>query len=245
MSRFGKLDLSLGMFRVEGTQELWRFFDLKKAHDLFRQSALYLRRVALLRTMDERESRLPGVIRERLTQANQKNPKVRQFIDDFLTISENQGDRVYASCWYLPDESEDYTHMWKEFGGGKEGGVCVVTTVERMGNALFEGGLSIGLIRYVEPDISFEETWYLEQYRSAPFLLKLANHIREREARLFRRHHWIKQPDFLYEKVQLVDLIEHMKLSPLVSEVRNREVCDWFIRHGFPEKMFEFPGDQL
>lgn len=244
MAGFGRLGLSLGMFGVEGKQELWRFFDLKKAHDLFRESAIYLRRVALLRTMDERESRLPAVIRERLTQTNQKNPKVRQFIDDFLTIAENQADGVYASCWYLPDESEDYAHMWEEFGGGKEGGVCVVTTVERLGNALVEEGLSIGLIRYIEPDISFEETWYLEQYRSSPFLLKLANHSREREARLFRRHHWIKQPDHLYEKVDLVDLILRMKLSPLVSEVRNREIGDWFIRHGFPEKMLEFPGDR-
>jgi hypothetical protein len=224
---------------------LWRFLDLKKAHDLFRQSALYLRRVALLRTMDERESRLPAVIGERLIQANQNNPQIRRFIEDFLTIAENQADRVYASCWYLPDESEDYAHMWDEFGGGEQGGVCIVTMVGRLGNALVEEGLSIGLVRYVEPDISLEETWYLEQYRSSPFLLKLASHSREREARLFRRHHWIKQPDFLYEKVQLVDLIEHMKLSPLVSDAQNREISDWFIRHGFPEKIFEFPGDQL
>jgi hypothetical protein len=241
MGGFGKLRLSLDMFGVEGTQEMWRFFDLKKAHDLFRESAIYLRQVALLRDVDERESRLPAVIRERLTQANQKNLQVRQFIDNFLTIAENQADRVYASCWYLPDETENYEHMWEEFGGGKEGGVCVVTTVERLGNALVDEGLSIGLIRYIEPDISFEECWYLEQYRSSPFLLKLANHSREREARLFRRHHWIKQPKFRYEKVHLVDLIQHMKLSPLVSDARNREISDWFVSHGFPEEMFELP----
>ena len=229
------------MFDVEGAQELWRFLDLRKAHDLFEKTAIYLRRVALLRDMDERESRLPNVIRQRMLHGSRNNPNAQKFISDYLTINENQADRVYASCWYLPDESLDYEHKWEEFGGGKDGGVCVVTTVERLGSALVEDGLSIGQIRYIEPDITFEETWYLEQYRSCPFLLKLVNHTREREARLFRRHNWIKQPDFLYEKVYLAELILHMKLSPLVSEARNQEIGAWFICHRFPESLFEFP----
>jgi hypothetical protein len=160
MRNFGKLDLSLGMDKVAGGQELWRFLDLKKAQDLFCKRALYLRRVALLRDMDERESRLPDVIHKRLLQASRSNQKAQRFIENFLTVSENQADSVYAS-WYLPDESEDYQHMWKDFGGGKEGGVCVVTTVERLGQALVEDGLSIGLIRYIEPDITFEEAFAL------------------------------------------------------------------------------------
>jgi hypothetical protein len=229
------------MFKVEGTQELWRFFDLRKAHDLFEKNAIYLRRVALLRDMDERESRLPDVIRESMLHFSRNDPKTQKSLNEYLTINENQGNSVYASCWYLPDESLEHEHMWEEFGGGKEGGVCVVTTAARLGNSLAQEGLSIGLMRYFEPEISLAETWFLEQYRSSPFLLKLAKHSREREARLFRRHHWLKQPDFLYEKVHLAELILHMKLSPLVSEARNREIGAWFTGQGFPERLFEFP----
>lgn len=125
MEAFGKVEISLGLVGVSGSQELWRFLTLEKAHDLFRTNTLYLRQVALLRVMDDRESRLPIVIRQRMALVNRDNPRVRQFIDNMLDLAENQADRVYASCWYLPDPSEHYEHMWRNFGGGDEGGgVC-------------------------------------------------------------------------------------------------------------------------
>jgi hypothetical protein len=238
---FGNLEISLGLDGIAGTQELWRFLTLEKAHDLFRTGTLYLRQVARLRLMDERESRLPTVIRQRMALVNRGSPQVRQFIDNLLDLAENQADRVYASCWYLPDASENYEHMWRDFGGGNEGGVCVVTTVQRLGKALPYDPLSVGLIRYVDPEMTFAEAFELAQYRSFPFLLKLKKHRLEREVRLFKRHHWLHQPECLRERVDLWDLIMNMKLSPLVSEARNLEISSWFISHGFPKDLFLAP----
>lgn len=243
MESFGKLEISLGLNGILGSQELWRFLTLDKAHDLFSTNTLYLRQVALLRVMDDRESRLPIVIRQRMALVNRGNPQVQQFIDQLLDAAENQADRVYASCWYLPDPSENYEHMWRDFGGVDEGGVCVVTTVQRLGEALLDDPLSVGLIRYVEQEMTFAEAFELAQYRSFPFLLKLKKHRLEREVRLFKYHHRLHQRECLREKVDLWNLIVNLKLSPLVSDERNREISSWFIAHHFPEGLF-LPPDK-
>jgi hypothetical protein len=76
MESFGNVEISLGLDGVSGSQELWRFLTLEKAHDLFRTNRLYLHQVALLRVMDDRDSRPPTVIRQRIALVNRDNPQV-------------------------------------------------------------------------------------------------------------------------------------------------------------------------
>jgi hypothetical protein len=50
------------------------------------------------------------------------------------------------------------------------------STIERLISSLPEEDFGLGMICYIEPDISFSEAFHLNQYRSMPFLLKLSNH---------------------------------------------------------------------
>src|ERR1700733_2248127 len=128
MGLSGNLNLSLGMEGIDPDQELWRFLDLWKAHDLFRTGELYMRQVALFRSVDPRESKLPDVISETFRRRNHVNPELQRFIEEMLDAAENQATSLYASCWYLPNPLMDSGRMWNDFGGGDRGGVWWFTT---------------------------------------------------------------------------------------------------------------------
>jgi hypothetical protein len=124
--------------------------------------------------------------------------------------------------------------MWYEFGGGKSGGVCVITTVGRLIRSLLGNSFGLGLIKYIEPTISFLEAFKLNQYRSLAFLLKLSKYQHEREVRLFKRYSWLKQPDFLRERIDLETLIKKIRISPLLTGDQDRKLRRLFIDNGMP-----------
>lgn len=223
---------------IDVDQELWRFLDLWKANDLFHTGELYMRQVALLRSIDPHESKLPKVIRETFRQRSQVNAEQQRFIEEMLDIAENQSTSVYASCWYLPKPSLNAERMWHDFGGGKRGGVCLTTTLRRLEQALLDDRFEIGAIRYIPREMSFHEAFNLNQYRSIPFLLKLADHESECELRLFKRFRWSPQPGFLRPKVDLQALIKNIRISPLLNEEQDRRLRALYIDNGMPADLF-------
>jgi hypothetical protein len=238
MGLLGNLNFSVGMKGIDPDQELWRFLDLWKANDLFHTQELYMRQVALLRSVDPRESKLPNVIRETFRRRKQVNLELQRFIEEMLDVAENQATSVYASCWYMPNPLVDSGRMWHDFGGGERGGVCVITTIRRLGQALLDDRFEIGAIRYIEAEISFREAFNLNQYRSFPFLLKLVDHEPERELRLFKRFRRPPQPDCLRPKVDLQALIKNIRISPLLNDEQDRRLRALFIDNGMPADLF-------
>ena len=181
---------------------------------------------------------MPTAIRETLMNQRGRDPALKAFIEETLDIAENQASRIYASCWYLPDAYLESQQMWYEFGGGKSGGVCLITTVGRLIRSLLGNSFGLGLIKYIEPTISFLEAFKLNQYRSLPFLLKLSKYQHEREVRLFKRYSWLKQPDFLRERIDLETLIKKIRISPLLTGDQDRKLRRLFIDNGMPADLF-------
>jgi hypothetical protein len=63
-----------------------------------------------------------------------------------------------------------------------------VGVLERLISSLPKEDFGLRMIRYIPPDISFTEVFYLNQYRSVPFLLNLSEHEDDREIRLYARY---------------------------------------------------------
>jgi hypothetical protein len=152
------LDEQIGLETLPDDQEIWRFLDRRKLSDLICSGSLRLSRISELRKpeIDERESRLPSVVREVL-QRIPLNEESKSVIDRMLETCEDQAFDVFASCWFLPGTAEEERRMWTEFGGGKGGGIRINSTLRRLISSLpadDRRSFGIGRIRYIPDDIS-------------------------------------------------------------------------------------------
>jgi hypothetical protein len=164
----------LGLDEIPGAQEIWRFLDMMKAKDLFKTSELYLRQVSMLRFEDLEESRLPSVI-QRTVANGPMSAAVKKSFAEMCQICESQADGLYASCWFIPGSAEQEERMWRKYGGGSSGGICIVSTIKLLVESLPSADFELGKIRYIHPEISFLEAFRLNQYRSMPFSLNSQN----------------------------------------------------------------------
>lgn len=180
----------MGLEDFGGETALWRFYTRKWGTALFEEGEIRLSRVSDLRKEDRRESRLPGLFTRALRRA--LPPNAKEFLNYMTRVIEDQAFGVFASCWFLPGTAADEERMWNEYGGGREGGIKIISTLDRLIQSLPDDDrrtFGVGRIRYVLPNSSILETWNLNEYRSSPFLLKLKKHHQDRELRLYERHH--------------------------------------------------------
>jgi hypothetical protein len=171
-----------------------------------------------------------------------------------LEICEDQAFDIFASCWFLPGAREEERRMWREFGGGNEGGIRVNSTLRRLVSSLptdARRSFGIGRVRYIRDDISYPEVFALGQYHSMPFLLKLEDHINEREVRLFERlhrpqMHWDvqqEQPPCTRFRIVDTDLIESIAISPICSPAIVQDIIDKLIQWRFPKTLIGVEND--
>jgi hypothetical protein len=243
------LSEQIGLEDIPGDQAIWRFLDRRKLSDLTSSGSLRLSRISELRKLDQRESRLPSVIREVL-QRFSLNEDGTAFVDEMLKICEDQAFDTFASCWFLPGTREEELRMWQEFGGGNEGGVRISSTLRCLLSSLPTNGrrlFGIGHVRYIRDDISYPEVLALGQYHSMPFLLKLEDHINEREIRLFERFrlpqmHWDvrqEQPPCTRFRIADTNLIGSIGISPMCSSAIVQDITDELMQWRFPRTLIE------
>lgn len=237
--------------------EVWRFVPTKFALDLFtpnpyqpdsgriqtRSFCLRLSQVASFREgekADPNESKLPDVIRSALQLSINAGPG-RDFIETLLVAIEEQAKNVYASCWFNAGNRSQELRMWEKYGGGSEGGIAIVSTVEKLVASLLEINearlFGIGRVQYIPRNLTFDESFKLGPYTSYPFLLKLsgekARHEHDQEVRLYVRKYLLTsshaQPTkaHIYVPFNPVQMINSIKLSPLCSapvqqDIRNK-----------------------
>jgi hypothetical protein len=182
------------------------------------------------------------------------NERAKAFIAKMLETCENQAFDIFASCWFLPGTPEEERRMWREFGGGTEGGIRVNSTLRRLLSSLptdARRSFGIGRVRYIRDDISYPEVFALGQYRSMPFLLKLEDYINEREIRLFERFHrpqmhWDvqqEQPPCTRLRIRDTDLIESIAVSPICSTAIVQDITEELIRWRFPKTLIGVESD--
>jgi hypothetical protein len=236
----------IGLEEFKPNQELWRFFPLWKAEDLFRTSELYLTQVSTLRLQDPRESRLPDVLREAFSRLP-LSPEVRRFMAHYIEICEDQATGVFASCWFLPGSPEQERRMWSKYGGGSDGGLVLVSSLDRLISALPDDmmlSFGIGSVRYIVPDMDYMEAAFgLNGYRDTPFLLKLRNHEDDREVRLFQRYRGpLRHPNCLRTRISFQRLVRSIRLSPLYSAEERKAIYSGYTTKGIPKDFFEYDG---
>lgn len=241
------LEERIGLDDLPDAQEIWRFLDRRKVSDLTQSGSLRLSRVSELRKIDVRESRLPSVLGEVL-QRVVSSERAKEFVGKMPEACENQAVDVFASCWFLPGSREEEQKMWREFGGGNEGGIRIDSTLRRLLSSLpsdIRRSFGVGRIRYIRDDISYPEVLELGQYQSMPFLLKLEDHINEREVRLFeRRHlpqlHWEvqqEQPPCTRFRITDTDLINSIAISPICPSAIAKDITEELVQWRFPKEL--------
>jgi hypothetical protein len=240
----------LGLDGISGDQRIWRFLTMDKATDLLKTSDLYLCRVSILRNDDPRESRLPTVLHDLVDKGPWK-PALKDFLSEVHQICENQADGVYASCWFMPGTAEQEKRMWDKYGGGLSGGVRIDSTIKRLISSLPEEDFGLGMICYIRSDISFPETFHLDQYRSVPFLLKLSEHEDDREVRLFTRYRgllsgkrFVPVPnrqvrEGIRVRIDLERLVEKIRLSPISPQETRDAIYEEFTTKGVPSSLID------
>jgi len=197
--------------------------------------------------MDERESRLPSVLREILHRVS-SNESAKEVIGNLLDICENQAFGIFASCWFLRGTPEQERKMWEDpnFGGGNEGGIRINSRLSRLTSSLPTDVLrlfGVGRVQYIRADISYAEVFALGPYHSMPFLLKLENHTWQREIRLFERFarsqtYWDAQPEQPPCTRFMIDtnLIESIIISPICSKEIAQAMATELIGWRFPKE---------
>jgi hypothetical protein len=224
----------IGLDDLSNDEQTWRFLDRRKLTDLILTGSLRLTRISDLRQLDQRESHLPCVMRDVLGRVT-SNEEAKAFIMTLLDACENQAFNVFASCWFLPGTEEENRRMWEEFGGGKEGGVRLNSTLRRLASSVPTDArrpFGIGRIQYIREDISYPEIAALGEYKSMPFLMKLENYTNEREIRLFERFHrpqcdWDiqkEQPPCTRFSITDTDLIKSITISPICSNQTKQDL---------------------
>ena len=233
----------IGLDDFPPNQELWRFIPTYKAQDLFQTGQLYLTEVSALREKDPHESKLPRVLSDTFSRLP-FSPQVKEFMAHFLEVCEDQATGVFASCWFLPGTPEQEDRMWRQYGGGSDGGLLLISSLDRLIAALPDDimlSFGVGIIRYIRPDITYVEALQLNEYRSAPFLLKLHDHQDDREVRLYQRYRGrLQHPNCLRTKVSLNRLIRSIRLSPICSLKKREAIYSEFITKGLPKELFEY-----
>jgi len=231
----------IGLEELKPNQELWRFLPVWKAEDLFRTGELYLAQVSALRLQDPRESRLPQVLHDTFSRLP-FSPQVKEFMAHFIEVCEDQATGVFASCWFLPGAAEQEHRMWCTYGGGSDGGLVLISSLDRLISALPDDimlSFGIGVVRYIRPDIDYMEAFHLNEYRSAPFLLKLHNHQDDREVRLYQRYRGpLREPNCLRTYINLKRLIHSIRLSPMCSAETRKAIYSEFTTKGLPKELF-------
>jgi hypothetical protein len=222
---------------------LWRFLRLWKAKDLFRTGELYLTQVSALRLEDPRESRLPRVLQDTFSRFP-FSPQVKEFMAHFTKVCEDQATGVFASCWFLPGSPQQEHRMWSKYGGGSDGGLVLISSLDRLISALPDDimlSFGIGSVRYIIPDMSYMEAFHLNEYRSAPFLLKLHNHQDDREVRLYQWHRGpLREPNCLRTRINCEPLVRSIRLSALCSAETRKAIYMEFTTKGLPKTFFDY-----
>ena len=162
----------------------------------------------------------------------------------FVDVCEDQATGVFASCWFLPGCSEQEGRMWSKYGGGPDGGIVIISSLERLISALPDDimlSFGIGSVRYIVPDMSYMDAFNLNEYRSAPFLLKLRNHQDDREVRLYQRHRGpLREPNCLRTRINCQRLVRSIRLSPLCSIETREAIYTEFTTKGLPKSLFDY-----
>jgi len=232
----------IGLGSIIREQEIWRFYPMWKARDFLETGELYLTQVSELRKEDPQESRLPAVLQESFSRL-QVSSAARELLNEFIRVCEEQATGVFASCWFLPGSPSQEERMWTKYGGGSEGGLVLITTVERLISSLPDDmmlSFGIGSIRYIPPTMSYFEAFHLNEYRSAPFLLKLHDHQDDREIRVYQRHRGpLRYPHCLRPRINVVKLLQGIRLSPLCSEKIQKKIYEELIGYGFPKRLIK------
>jgi hypothetical protein len=236
----------IGLDAFKPDQELWRFSPVWKAEDLFRTAELYLTQVSKLRLADPRESRLPDVLRETFSRS-QFSPAVRDFMTHYIEICEDQATGVFASCWFLPGSQAQEHRMWSKYGGGSDGGLLLVSSLDRLISALPDDMMlffGIGSVRYIVPDMDYTEAAFgLNGYQNVPFLLKLRGHEDDREVRLFQRYRGpLLESGCLRPRISVPRLVKAIRLSPLCSADKRKTIYAEFTTKGLPKHFFDYDG---
>ncbi len=184
---------------IEAEQEVWRFMPWRHAKDLLFNAQLRLAQVSALRREEPRESRLPAVLHDgqarsysvqadgRIVMSVQPlTQPAKDFMAFMLRACEDQATGVFASCWFLPGSPAQEKRMWEKYGN-----VRISSTIGGLTRALPDDRMlsfGIGRVRYISSDIEYSDAFSLNEYRSAPLLLKLKSHRNDREIRLYQRH---------------------------------------------------------
>jgi hypothetical protein len=228
---------------------LWRFYNRKWATALFEAGEIRLSRVSDLRKKDRRESHLPALFTSAIRRTSLP-PAAKEFLNYMAKAIEDQAFGVFASCWFLPGTSADEERMWNEYGGGSEGGIKIISTLDRLMSSLPNDDrrtFGVGRIQYVLPNSSILDTWNLNEYRSSPFLLKLKKYHQDREVRLYERHHvppWEENKDSEPKICRRFrfgggDLVQSVSISPLCTAVVRKSIREDLLRLNVPRSFLE------
>jgi hypothetical protein len=232
----------IGLDSIVREQQIWRFQPMWKARDFLETRELYLTQVSELRKEDPQEARLPAVLKESFSRL-QVPAAGRQLLNEFIRVCEDQATGVFASCWFLPGSPSHEKRMWAKYGGGSEGGLVLITTLGRLISSLPDDmmlSFGIGSIRYIPPTMSYFEAFHLNEYRSAPFLLKLHDHQDDREIRVYQRYRGpLRHPHCLRPRINVTKLLQGIRLSPLCSEKIKKEIYDELVGYGLPKKLIK------
>jgi hypothetical protein len=216
--------------------------------ELFAGGEIRLSRVSDLRKEDRRESRLPALFNRALRRV--LPDEARAFFNQMNRLCEDQAFGVFASCWFVPGTAADEDRMWHKYGGGREGGIKIVSTLDRLVDALpTDARRTFGLGRtlYVLPDSSILDTWNLNHYRSIPFLLKLKEHHQDNEVRLYERYHvppWEEdrgRQTNISRKFRFgdSDLIQSVSISPLCTNDVRESIREDLLRLHLPRILLD------
>jgi hypothetical protein len=149
-----------------------RYMGVDKFTRLLRSRSLYLAR--LDKFSDAFEGSLPKPVIAQLSSGERTLASLLGKPEDRKTWSR----QFYASCWFMSEHESD--PMWRLYGGGAAGGVCVVSTYQKLANIVGDGQVHIGPITYLDYQTESFEWWS----DLAPVMHKRVAFAQESEVRI-------------------------------------------------------------
>ena len=172
-----------------GRTSLWRYMSLSKLLQMLQSRTIWLARVDTLLAEDPYEGSLPFTYFQLQSDQSDRDAAMekkhseapgtrKQMRDMFLAMHQMERLRTYVSCWHAA--ITDNAAMWKLYGGGSDGSICVQTTTARM-MKIVPDWVGIGKIKYT----SYDKNWDVNVSNSyTPFFHKRSCFQHENEIRL-------------------------------------------------------------
>ena len=241
------LEERIGLDDLPDAQEIWRFLDRRKVSDLTQSGSLRLSRVSELRKIDVRESRLPSVLGEVL-QRVVSSERARNSLVRCPRLAKTRRSTSLLRVGSFPDLAKKSKKCGESLAAEMKAEYGSIQRFDVLLSSLpsdIRRSFGVGRIRYIRDDISYPEVLELGQYQSMPFLLKLEDHINEREVRLFeRRHlpqlHWEvqqEQPPCTRFRITDTDLINSIAISPICPSAIAKDITEELVQWRFPKEL--------